>query len=78
MGNTITEIEAYAQDVATFSQAITSGFQAVSSTFPALLANFHTLLSQVQARVSAAAVGAAPVTTSTPRLPNRWQAPDCV
>ena len=46
MGNTLTEIEAYAQDVATFSQAIETGFQALSSTFPALLANFQSLLTQ--------------------------------
>jgi hypothetical protein len=51
MGNTLTEIEAYAQDVAIFSQAIETGFQAVSSTFPALLANFQSLLVQVQTSV---------------------------
>jgi hypothetical protein len=66
MGNTITEFQAYAQDVATFSQAVETGFQAISTTFAALLANFQTLLSQVQASMSAAAVGAAPTSSATP------------
>jgi hypothetical protein len=53
MGDTLTEIEAYAQDIATFSQAVTSGFQAVSTTFPALLA-IQALLWQVQTSMQTA------------------------
>jgi hypothetical protein len=44
IGNSLTEIEAYAQDVANFSTAMSSDFQAISTTFPALLANFQALL----------------------------------
>jgi hypothetical protein len=54
MGNSLTKIEAYAQDVANFSTGVTSDFQAIGSAFPPLLANFQALLAQVQTSMQTA------------------------
>jgi hypothetical protein len=71
MGNSLTEIEAYAQAVASFSSAMSSGFQAISSTFPALLANFQALLGQVQTGMQSAGSTSKPARLA-PDLSRPW------